>query len=269
MSLETANLRKTSDDILIQQIGAILLITFNRPASRNALTFAMYQAMADAIAMACASESVKAVVLTGAGDKAFAAGTDISQFKAFVSPADAIAYEHSISKILSALEKCRVPTIAAVAGACTGGGFGIAACCDIRLCTADAKFGVPIARTLGNCLSLSTHARLADLLGIARVKDLIITSRLMDATEMRWAGVVTEVLPDAEQLRTRALALAQQVADQAPLSMQVTKESLLALQAPIDAKLEEELFLKAYLSKDFAEGVAAFLEKRRPVWLGR
>jgi enoyl-CoA hydratase len=269
MSSEVVQRTDVADDMLIEQIGATLLITFNRPASRNALTFAMYEGMARAIESAASSASIKVVVLTGAGDKAFAAGTDISQFKAFASAQDAIAYEHSISKILAVLERCSVPTIAAVAGSCTGGGFGIAACCDIRLCTSDAKFGVPIARTLGNCLSLSTHARLADLLGIARVKDLIITSRLMDATEMRWAGVVSEVLPDAASLRVRAMALAKQISEQAPLSMKVTKESLLALQAPLDAKLEEELFLKAYLSEDFKEGVAAFLEKRKPQWKGR
>jgi enoyl-CoA hydratase len=256
-------------ELLVEKLGAVLLITFNRPQARNALTFAMYEGMANAIGSITPESGVKVVVITGAGEKAFAAGTDIGQFQVFKEAKDAIAYEHSISKILAVVEQCPVPTIAAVAGACTGGGFGIAACCDIRLCTADAKFGVPIARTLGNCLSLSTHARLADLLGISRVKDLLITSRLMDSTEMRWAGVITEVLPDANQLRERALALAMQIAEQAPLSMQVTKESLLALQSPVDAKLEEELFLKAYMSKDFSEGVAAFLEKRRPNWIGR
>jgi enoyl-CoA hydratase len=268
MTKEPATTTADTHDLLVEQIGATLLITFNRPASRNALTFGMYEGMANAIQSISASNAIKVVVITGAGEKAFAAGTDISQFKAFSSPQDAISYEHSISKILTVLEHCSVPTIAAVAGACTGGGFGIAACCDIRLCTSDAKFGFPIARTLGNCLSLSTHARLADLLGIARVKDLIMTSRLMDANEMRWAGVVTEVLPDAIELRARALALAEQISDQASLSMRVTKESLLALQPAIDPRVEEELFLKAYLSNDFKEGVAAFLEKRKPLWTG-
>jgi enoyl-CoA hydratase len=258
-----------SSELIIEQIGPVLTITFNRPQARNALTFAMYEGMGQAIKNIQVGGEIKVVVITGAGEKAFAAGTDISQFQAFREPKDAIAYEHSISKILAVVEQCAVPTIAAVAGACTGGGFGIAACCDIRLCTADAKFGVPIARTLGNCLSLSTHARLADLLGVSRVKDLLITSRLMDADEMRWAGVVTEVLPDAAQLNIRALELANQIAEQAPISMRVTKESLFALQPPIDAKLEEELFLKAYMSADFSEGVAAFLEKRRPTWVGR
>jgi enoyl-CoA hydratase len=262
-------LSSPSDELLIEQLGATLLITFNRPQARNALTFAMYEGMAEAIRSIASNPSIKVVVITGAGDKAFAAGTDIGQFRAFTQPQDAIAYEHSISKILGILEQCPVPTIAAVAGACTGGGFGIAACCDIRLCSSDAKFGVPIARTLGNCLSLSTHARLVDLLGVARVKDMLITSRLMDATEMHWAGVVTQVLPDARQMRDRVLALAQQISEQAPLSMRVTKESLLALQATIDPKVEEALFLKAYMSEDFAEGVAAFLEKRPPKWQGR
>jgi enoyl-CoA hydratase len=261
--------KREMPELIVERLDAVLQITFNRPQARNALTFAMYEGMANAIRSITPESGVKAVVITGAGEKAFAAGTDIAQFQAFKEPKDAIAYEHSISKILAVVEQCPVPTIAAVAGACTGGGFGIAACCDIRLCTADAKFGVPIARTLGNCLSLSTHARLADLLGISRVKDLLITSRLMDATEMRWAGVVTEVLTDATLLRERALALAVQICDQAPLSMWVTKQSLLALQPTIDPKLEEELFLKAYMSMDFAEGVAAFLEKRRPNWTGR
>jgi enoyl-CoA hydratase len=257
-----------SQELIVEQVGAVLLITFNRPQARNALTFAMYEGVAKEIRAITPESGIKVIVITGSGDKAFAAGTDIGQFQAFKEAKDAIAYEHSISKILEVIEQCNVPTIAAIAGACTGGGFGIAACCDIRLCTADAKFGVPIARTLGNCLSLSTHARLADLLGISRVKDLLITSRLMDATEMRWAGVVTEVLADAAVLKTRAMALAEQIAEQAPLSMRVTKESLFALQAPIDARLEEELFLKAYMSEDFSEGVAAFLEKRRPRWVG-
>jgi enoyl-CoA hydratase len=269
MNQLNAPLSAPTDELLIEQLGATLLLTFNRPLARNALTFAMYEGMANAIRAVRVTPSIKVVVITGVGEKAFAAGTDISQFQAFSTPADAIAYEHSISAILNVLEQCPVPTIAAIAGACTGGGFGIAACCDIRLCTHDAKFGVPIARTLGNCLSLSTHARLIDLLGVARVKDLLITSRLMDASEMRSAGVVTEVVPDAQQLHLRALALALQIAEQAPISMRVTKESLLALQAKIDPKVEEALFLKAYMSKDFAEGVAAFLEKRKPQWQGR
>ena len=228
----------------------------------------MYQGMADAITSLTNKPHIRVVVITGVGGKAFAAGTDIGQFKAFKNAQDAIAYEQSISKLLGIVANCPVPTVAAVAGACTGGGFGIAACCDVRIATTDAKFGFPMARTLGNCLSLSTHARIADLIGVARVKDLVVTARLMDAQELRWAGFISELLDSNEALQTRALELARIIEGHAPLTMRVTKESLDALSPAIDEKLEEELFLKAYLSEDFSEGVAAFLEKRTPNWKG-
>ncbi len=267
MNISDTNQR--SDDLLIERHDATLLLTFNRPASRNALTFAMYRQLAEAIAGIPDDPSIRVVVITGAGGKAFAAGTDIAEFKAFSSPADAIAYEHSISEILAVLAHCAVPTIAAIAGACTGGGFGIASCCDLRLATADARFGVPIARTLGNCLSLTSHARISALIGPARLADMIITARLFNAQEMLAAGLVTEILPDDNSLQTRALALAQSIAGHAPLTMQVTRESLRALQVAVDPIAEKALFQKAYQSADFTEGVRAFLEKRKPVWTGR
>ena len=259
---------KTPDDLLVERHGATLLLTFNRPSTRNALTFAMYQKLAEAIESCAQDKSIRVVVIIGAGGKAFAAGSDIAEFKAFTTPADAIAYEHSISKILEILTNCAVPTLAAVAGACTGGGFAIASCCDLRLATADARFGVPISRTLGNCLSLTSHARLSALLGPARLADMIITARLLDAQEMRAAGLVTEILPDFESLRARALALAETIAGHAPITIQITRESLKLLQAGVDPQAEEALFQKAYQSADFAEGVRAFLAKRKPDWTG-
>ncbi len=263
-----SELNEHVDELLIERHGATLLLTFNRPASRNALTFAMYRRLGEAIRAIPDDPGIRVVVITGAGGKAFAAGTDIGEFKAFNSPADAIAYEHSISEILGMLAHCPVPTLAAIAGACTGGGFGIASCCDIRLATADARFGVPIARTLGNCLSLTSHARISALIGPARLADMIITARLFDAQEMHAAGLLTEITPDHESLQTRALALAQTIAGHAPLTMQVTRESLRALQVPVDPIAEKALFQKAYQSADFSEGVRAFLEKRKPVWTG-
>jgi enoyl-CoA hydratase len=258
-----------NDDLLIARQGACLLLTFNRPTSRNALTFDMYRRLAEAIKRIPDDPSIRVVLISGAGGKAFAAGTDISEFKAFSSPADATAYERSISDILGVLAHCPVPTLAAIAGACTGGGFGIASCCDLRLATVDARFGVPIARTLGNCLSLSSHARISALIGPARLADMIITARLFDAEEMRAAGLLTEILPDYESLQTRALALAHTIAGHAPITMQVTRESLRALQVAVDPAVERALFQRAYQSEDFAEGVRAFLEKRKPEWTGR
>src|SRR5579875_1464142 len=122
-----------SEDLLYERRDAVVRVTFNRPQARNALTFAMYERLAAICAEIDADRSVRALLLTGAGDRAFAAGTDISQFRAFRTAQDAIDYEERIDRVLSALERCRVPTIAAIAGACTGGGAAIAAVCDLRI----------------------------------------------------------------------------------------------------------------------------------------
>src|ERR1700731_3272402 len=177
-------------DLLYEVEDGIGRITFNRPQARNALTFAMYERLAAICEAANSDRSLKVLILTGQGDKAFAAGTDINQFRAFKTPQDALDYESRIDRILTALEQCRVPTIASIAGACTGGGAGIAACCDLRIATANAKFGFPIARTLGNCLSMASLSRFASLVGPARVKDLIFTARLIDGREAAQAGLV-------------------------------------------------------------------------------
>src|SRR5947208_9974833 len=163
--------------------GQIVWLTLNRPQSRNALTFAMYERIREICVEVNADSSVRTVVFTGAGGRAFAAGTDISQFRAFDKEEDALAYEERMDQVLGALESVRVPTLAALAGACTGGGAGIASACDLRICTASLKFGFPIARTLGNTLSLGNFVRLTALLGMARVKDLVFTARLVEARE--------------------------------------------------------------------------------------
>ena len=126
---------------------------------------------------------VKALVVTGAGDKAFAAGTDIAQFQDFKGGEDGIAYERKMDRILDTIERCTVPTIAAIAGFCTGGGAAIAAVCDLRIAAANAQFGFPIARTLGNCLSMANYARLAALIGPQRVKEMLLLARMIDGPD--------------------------------------------------------------------------------------
>ena len=238
-------------------------IVFNRPNQRNALTWAMYDGLVKACASADANPAVKVLILTGAGEKAFAAGTDIGQFRTFSAPEDAIAYEQRIDVVLGALEDCRKPTIAAIAGACTGGGAGIAACCDIRIAAPGARFGFPIAKTLGNCLSMGNLARLSALLGAARVKEMIFTARLIEAPEALAIGLVSEV---AEDVGARAKALAKQIAGHAPLTLAATKAQLKKLR---DAVVEDEaLILSCYQSADFREGMEAFLAKRPPKWQG-
>lgn len=255
-------------DLLYEVRGRIGYVTFNRPAARNALTFAMYERLGAICTRLNENNDIRALVLTGAGDKAFAAGTDINQFRAFKTAEDAIAYERRIDDVLKALEACRVPTIAAISGACTGGGAAIAAVCDLRIASADARFGFPIARTLGNCLSIANYARLAALIGPARVKDLIFTARLIGAEEAGRIGLVSEVLENREKLLERAATLAETVAGHAPLTLRVTKEALdrIGRLSRIEA---EDLILTCYMSEDFREGMDAFLTKRQPNWRGR
>ena len=258
-----------TDDLLYEAKDGIGRIVFNRPHARNALTFGMYERLAEICAEAHADPSMRALVLTGMGEKAFAAGTDIGQFRAFQSPEDGIAYEARIDRVLVALESCRVPTIAAIAGACTGGGAAIAACCDLRIGAANARFGFPIARTLGNCLSMANYARLSALIGPARVKEIIFTARLVEAEEARSIGLLSEVLADADALAARATELAQLVASHAPLTLQVTKEALRRLgEGHGEAGADEDLIVQCYTSQDFREGMDAFLNKRAPVWRG-
>ncbi|CAA2137106.1 MULTISPECIES: enoyl-CoA hydratase/isomerase family protein [Methylobacterium] len=262
-----------TDEILFDTDEAgIARIVLNRPQARNALTFAMYQGLIDLCDRIEADERIKVLVITGAGEKAFAAGTDIAQFRDFSSPEDALGYERFMDRVLGALERLRVPVIAAVAGACTGGGAAIAASCDLRIATRDARFGFPIARTLGNCLSMSNLRRLSGLIGPARAKDMIFTARLFGAEEALAAGLVGEVVEDAAALAARATELAAQLAGHAPLTLRATKEGLRRLDAEAEAEGErpgDDLILMCYTSADFREGMEAFLAKRPPNWTGR
>jgi enoyl-CoA hydratase/carnithine racemase len=257
-----------TQELLYDKRGEIGWITFNRPQARNALTFAMYEGLAEVCERASRQREVKALVITGAGDKAFAAGTDIAQFKDFKDGEDGIVYERKLDRILDAVERCRVPTIAAVAGFCTGGGAGIAAACDLRIAAANAQFGFPIARTLGNCLSMANYARLAALIGPQRVKEMLLLATLIDAPTAATVGLVSEVLPDVAALQARAQGLAESLAGHAPITLQVTKEALRRLQARLSEENIDDLIRLAYGSRDFREGMAAFLEKRRPNWTG-
>ncbi|MEM8597713.1 MAG: enoyl-CoA hydratase, partial [Pseudomonadota bacterium] len=211
---ETAAAEETSELLHTVEDG-IATVTFNRPESRNAMTFAMYEGLAEICRAAPTDGSIKAIVIEGSGGRAFAAGTDMTQFRAFSEPADALGYEHRMEAVFDAVERCPVPTVAAITGACTGGGAAIAACCDIRVADRRLKFGFPIARTLGNCLSVRNLARLAALLGPGRTREILFTARLIEAEEALAIGLVSEVLEDDAAVRDRAQALARQLAGHA------------------------------------------------------
>jgi enoyl-CoA hydratase len=257
-----------TSDILIERRGPVATVTFNRPEARNAFTLPMYRRLADGIAALAGDPEVRAIVLTGAGGKAFASGTDIGHFRTVSTPEDAVGYERFMEGIFGTIERCPVPTIAAIAGACTGGGAAIAALCDLRIATADLRFGFPIARTLGNCLSTANYRRLAALVGPSRVKEMVLTARLLSADEARSAGFVSEILPDHGALMARAQALGEIVAGHAPLTMMATKEALRRVRDS-EREDDDDLVIACYTSDDFKEGMDAFLSKRAPVWRGK
>jgi enoyl-CoA hydratase len=250
-------------------VDRVAYLTFNRPHAKNALTWAMYDALVDACLAVDADDRLRVFVLRSTGD-AFIAGTDIRQFTTFKSGEDGIVYEQRLDAAIDRLERVRVPTIAQVQGVAAGGGCAIAFACDFRVCTPDAMFGVPIARTLGNCLSASNCARLVDLIGPARTSDLLLTGRLMNASEAAALGVVTQMAPPHE-LEDAVRKLADELAANAPLTLRTTKETLrrLAEHRRLDPHAIDDLIRTCYASADFREGVAAFLDKRPPRFHGR
>jgi len=257
-----------SGELVTFREGTVQWVIFNRPRARNAMTWGMYERLVQVCQEVNADRSVRALVLTGAGG-AFVAGTDIAQFRSFSTEQHVLDYEARGNHVMDTIERVRVPTIAAIAGPCTGGGAAMASCCDLRLASPSARYGFPIARTLGNCLSIENYARLSALLGLAKLKDIIFTSRLMDAPEMLACGLVRDIVADEEALIPEAEALAARVAANAPLTLQVTKEALRRVRnQTIPPEGAADLILTCYMSSDFHEGVEAFLAKRKPAWTG-
>lgn len=256
-------------DLLISRDGSTVTASFNRPQARNALSFDMYERLAVLCRQAAEDRSLRAIILTGEGGQAFAAGTDISQFQHFESGLDGIDYEKRIETVLDALEKCPVPVIAAIAGACTGGGAAIAACCDLRIASADMRFGFPIARTLGNTLSMGNFKRLVAIFGVSRVKQLIFTARFMKSDEAHALGFVYEVVSSPDEVLPKARALADQLAGHAPLTLMACKEALRRMHNEGGQADDQDLLMQIYASEDFREGMKSFLEKRTPQWKAR
>ncbi|WP_029002609.1 enoyl-CoA hydratase [Azorhizobium doebereinerae] len=243
----------------------VATILFDRPAARNAMTWRMYEELyAAAREIARRAGEIRVVVLRGAGGKAFVAGTDIEQFRAFTAD-DAVAYEANVETYVAALEAIPVPTLAVVEGWAVGGGFAIANACDLRLATPGTRFGVPIARTLGNGLSAANLRRLSATLGVGMVKRMLLLAE-MPAAEAMPAGYVEVVAADA--LEAHLAGLCARLKGHAPLTLRATNEALRRL-ATDPAPADEDLIRLVYGSADFKEGIAAFSEKRPPAWTGR
>ena len=256
-----------NSQVLFEHRGSAGFITFNRPEARNAMTWEMYDRLYELCEKVDVDDDIRVIVLRGRGGKAFISGTDIKQFQQFSTGEEGVRYEQRLDHVVGRLETVRVPTIAVIDGYAAGGGLAIASACDLRICTPAAKFGVPIARTLGNCLSMETYARLVALIGPARTTELIYTARFLTSDEAFAAGLATEVIPP-DDLDARIDELCGVLSSHAPLTMRATKEAIRRVRqatVPQGADLVSE----CYSSDDFREGVRAFVEKRRPKWTGR
>lgn len=246
--------------------GPVASVVFDRPEARNAMTWAMYERLLAICAQLQADASVRVVTFRGAGGEAFVAGTDIAQFQSFTSGDDGVAYERQIDHCMALLEALPMPTVALVEGWAIGGGLAIATACDFRVATAGTRFGVPIAKTLGNCLSVGNLARLVGAFGAPRVKRMLLLAELLPADELLASGYLTAVCAAAE-LDATASRLCERLASLAPVTQAVSKEGLRRL-ATHALPEGEDLIRRCYGSADFREGVSAFVAKRPAAWRG-
>ena len=246
--------------------AGVASVVFDRPQARNAMTWAMYGQLLAICGQLQADHTVRVATFRGMGGEAFVAGTDIEQFKAFHGGDDGVAYERQIDRCLGLLEALPMPTVALIEGWAIGGGLAIATTCDFRIATPASRFGVPIARTLGNCLSIANLARLKGVFGSQRVKRMLLLAEILDADEALACGFLDQVCEPAE-FDAAATRLCERLTALAPITQSVIKEGLRRLLAH-DLPEGEDLIRRCYASDDFHEGVAAFLAKRSPVWTG-
>lgn len=254
-----------SDDIQVRSEGPVLHVVFDRPQARNAMTFAMYEGLVAACDQADASAETRVVLLRGAGGRAFVAGTDIAQFADFDGPRG-VAYEKTIDATIERLLAVQVPVVAAIDGACVGGGLAIAAAADVRVAHTSARFGYPIARTLGNTLSARSYALTLRHFGHSRTIDMIMTARLLDTAEARACGFVTRITDDVDATTAEVL---EAILSHAPLTTWSGKEILRRLHAAAGSVDVDDVVETVYGSEDFARGVTAFASRETPDWQGR
>ncbi len=258
-----------SETILIERDGPIATVILNRPEKLNAMTRDMWRRLGEAAAELAADETLRCLVLRGAGGKAFSPGNDIAEFETERSNAkEAKAYGEVLHGALGALKSCRHPTVALIEGICVGGGLEIAALCDLRICGESSRFGVPINR-LGLVMAYPEIDGLRRLVGTAAALEILLEGRVFGAAEARDKGLVTRVVAD-DAVEAEAYETARRIAAGAPLVARWHKRFLARLEAgaPLTAAELDEGFA-CYDTEDFRIGYRAFLEKKTPEFKGR
>jgi len=257
--------------ILLEHDGPVATMTLNRPAQRNAVSFAMWAELTQLLAGLDADREVRVVVITGAGDEAFSAGADINDFQEHRS--DSVKgrrYNDAVNGLLETLEGMATPTISMIRGFAVGGGCELAIATDLRLAAEGSRFGIPVAR-LGISIGHREMKGLVNLVGKGNALYILLSGRLVDAQEAKDMGLVNQVLPP-EQLAEATYRLANDIASLAPLSHRANKQTLTQVLAKpsLDGLTPEEadLPLIQFDTKDYHEGYRAFLEKRRPQFAG-
>jgi enoyl-CoA hydratase len=254
-------------EVRLELRNRIAFITFDHVAARNAMTVSMYQSLKTICEELATNSMARVAILRGAGGKSFVSGSDIAQFSSFTSGDDGIRYEEGIDRYLAPLATLPIPTIAVIDGMAVGGGLAIASCCDFRISTPDARFGVPIAKTLGNCLSAGNVAWLVAHLGVHVVKRMLLLAELVTAPELLKQGYLLATYP-AESLENEAHQLAERLMQLAPITQKSSKQALARI---IQNNLPDcsDLIRECYASQDFKNGVTAFLDGKPPIWTGK
>ncbi len=258
-----------TEKMLARIEGPIGWMTFNSPARRNAVSLEMWEAIPTILDRFENDPAVRVIVLHGAGDAAFVAGADISQFeKTRSSPESNAQYDHALEDASRRLYECSKPTIAMIHGYCIGGGVAIAVCCDLRIAADSAKFGIPAVR-LGLGYGHKGVKKLMDLVGPSYTKEIFFTARHFSAAEAQIMGLVNRVLPVTE-LDSYVRNYCATIADNAPMTINALKRTVAELVkgADADLALSDHLVKACFESQDFIEGRRAFMEKRRPVFRG-
>ncbi len=256
------------NELIIERHGPIARLTVNRPAVRNALSIGITQRIAQALRDLSRERSVRVFVLTGAGDRVFVSGADVTEFREqLASPESALSYDAAAEELQSALREVPQPVIARIQGHAVGSGTIVAASCDFRIAVSTAKFGIPVAK-FGFLATVPDTLRLVQLVGTAKAKWLLMTGQLIEAPEAQAIGLVDQVA-DPQHLDATVDSLAATLAANAPLTIKATKQIIETFSAPGDNVASgAPWYAEIFRSADFREGLDAFFAKRKPEFTG-